>query len=110
MSCGVACIDTCHSFAAGYDLATSGGFTETFEHFDNVIGFKYLRGMHLNDAKKELGSRVDRHDSLGKGTLGIEPFKWIMEDERFDGIPLILETPDEALWPEEIRMLKGFVK
>ena len=104
------CIDTCHSFAAGYDLATSGGFTETFEHFDNVIGFKYLRGMHLNDAKKELGSRVDRHDSLGKGTLGIEPFKWIMEDERFDGIPLILETPDEALWPEEIRMLKGFVK
>ena len=82
----------------------------TFEHFDNVIGFKYLRGMHLNDAKKELGSRVDRHDSLGKGTLGIEPFKWIMEDERFDGIPLILETPDEALWPEEIRMLKGFVK
>lgn len=104
------CIDTCHSFAAGYDLATSGGFTETFEHFDNVIGFKYLRGMHLNDAKKELGSRVDRHDSLGKGTLDIEPFKWIMEDERFDGIPLILETPDEALWPEEIRMLKGFVK
>ena len=104
------CIDTCHSFAAGYDLATLGGFTETFEHFDNVIGFKYLRGMHLNDAKKELGSRVDRHDSLGKGTLGIEPFKWIMEDERFDGIPLILETPDEALWPEEIRMLKGFVK
>ena len=104
------CIDTCHSFAAGYDLATSGGFTETFEHFDNVIGFKYLRGMHLNDAKKELGSRVDRHDSLGKGTLGIEPFKWIMEDERFDGIPLILETPGEALWTEEIRMLKGFVK
>ena len=104
------CIDTCHSFAAGYDLASTGGFTETFEHFDNVIGFKYLRGMHLNDAKKELGSRVDRHDSLGKGTLGIEPFKWIMEDERFDGIPLILETPDEALWPEEIRMLKGFVK
>ena len=104
------CLDTCHSFAAGYDLATSSGFTETFEHFDNVIGFKFLRGMHLNDAKKELGSRVDRHDSLGKGTLGIEPFKWIMQDGRFDGIPLILETPDESLWPEEIKMLKGFVK
>lgn len=104
------CIDTCHSFAAGYDLATSSGFTETFEHFDNVIGFKYLRGMHLNDAKKELGSRVDRHDSLGKGTLGIEPFKWIMQDKRFDGIPLILETPDESIWVEEIKMLKGFVK
>lgn len=104
------CIDTCHAFAAGYDLATFSGFTETFEHFDNVIGFRYLRGMHLNDAKKELGSRVDRHDSLGKGTLGVEPFKWIMQDERFDGIPLILETPDETLWPDEIRMLKGFMK
>lgn len=104
------CIDTCHSFAAGYDLATASGFTETFEYFDNVVGFKYLRGMHLNDAKKELGSRVDRHDSLGKGTLGIEPFKWIMQDKRFDGIPLILETPDESLWAEEIKMLKGFVK
>lgn len=104
------CIDTCHSFAAGYDLATSSGFTETFEHFDNVIGFRYLRGMHLNDAKKELGSRVDRHDSLGKGTLGIEPFKWIMQYKRFDGIPLILETPDESIWAEEIKMLKGFVK
>ena len=104
------CLDTCHSFAAGCDLATASDFTETFEHFDNVVGFKYLRGMHLNDAKKELGSRVDRHDSLGKGTLGIEPFKWIMQDERFDGIPLILETPDESLWAEEIKMLKGFVK
>lgn len=104
------CIDTCHSFAAGYDLATASGFTETFEYFDQVVGMKYLKGMHLNDAKKELGSRVDRHDSLGKGMLGIEPFKWIMQDGRFDGMPLILETPDEALWPEEIRMLKGFMK
>lgn len=104
------CLDTCHSFAAGYDLSTASGFAETFEYFDNVVGFRYLRGMHLNDAKKVLGSRVDRHDSLGKGTLGIEPFKWIMQDERFDGIPLILETPDESLWAEEIEMLKGFVK
>ena len=104
------CIDSCHAFAGGYDLATAEGYDATWREFDRIIGFEYLRGMHLNDAKKELGSRVDRHDSLGKGTLGIEPFKWIMEDERFDGIPLILETPDEVLWPEEIRMLKGFVK
>ena len=104
------CIDSCHAFAGGYDLATAEGYDATWREFDRIIRFEYLRGMHLNDAKKELGSRVDRHDSLGKGTLGIEPFKWIMEDERFDGIPLILETPDEALWPEEIRMLKGFVK
>lgn len=104
------CIDTCHAFAAGYDLSTSSGFTETFEHFDRVIGFKYLMGMHLNDAKKGLGSRVDRHESIGKGELGIETFKMIMQDPRFDDIPLILETPDESLWPEEIEMLKGFVK
>ncbi len=106
------CIDTCHSFAAGYDLATSGGFIETFEHFDNVIGLQVPAGYApANHAKKELGS-PGRSPTIvsGKGTLGIEPFKWIMEDERFDGIPLILETPDEALWPEEIRMLKGFVK
>ena len=104
------CIDTCHAFAAGYDLSTSSGFTETFEHFDRVIGFKYLMGMHLNDAKKGLGSRVDRHESIGKGELGIETFKMIMQDPRFDDIPLILETPDESFWPEEIEMLKGFVK
>lgn len=104
------CIDTCHAFAAGYDLTTPSAFTETFEHFDQIIGFKYLMGMHLNDAKKGLGSLVDRHESIGKGELGIETFKMIMQDPRFDDIPLILETPDESLWPEEIKMLKGFVK
>ena len=104
------CIDTCHAFAAGYDLSTASGFTETFEHFDRIIGFKYLMGMHLNDAKKGLGSRVDRHESIGKGELGIETFKMIMQDPRFDNMPLILETPDESLWPEEIKMLKSFVK
>ncbi|MDR2129703.1 MAG: deoxyribonuclease IV [Odoribacteraceae bacterium] len=101
------CIDTCHAFAAGYDISTSGGFTEVFDHFDTVVGFKYLRGIHLNDAKKGLGSRVDRHDSIGQGILGINPFKWIVQDARFDAIPIILETPDETLWPEEIRLLKG---
>lgn len=99
------CIDTCHTFAAGYDIATTAGFTETFEHFEQIVGFKYLKGMHLNDSKKGVGSHVDRHDSLGKGELGIEVFRMIMHDNRFDGLPLILETPDEAAWADEIRML-----
>lgn len=103
------CIDTCHSFTAGYDLKSREGFEWTFSHFEKVIGFKYLKGMHLNDSKKELGSRVDRHDSLGEGLIGIEPFRWIMEDPRFDGIPLILETPDDSKWAEEISLLKSFV-
>ena len=103
------CIDTCHVYVAGYDLVSASGFAETFAHFDRVIGFSYLKGIHLNDAKKGLGSRVDRHNSLGKGVLGMEPFKRIMQDPRFDGIPIILETPDESLWAEEIRTLKGFM-
>lgn len=101
------CIDTCHAFAAGYDISTRAGFSETFEHFDQVVGFKYLKGMHLNDSKKGVGSHVDRHESIGKGELGIEAFRLIMEDKRFDGMPLILETPDETLWPEEIKLLAG---
>jgi deoxyribonuclease-4 len=101
------CIDTCHAFAAGYDLSTRAGFEEVFEHFDSTVGFRYLRGVHLNDAKKGVGSRVDRHDSIGKGMLGLDPFKWLVQDPRFDAIPIILETPDETLWPEEIRLLKG---
>lgn len=103
------CIDTCHTFAAGYDIQTATGFCETFEHFDHIIGFKYLMGMHLNDSKKGVGSHVDRHDSLGKGELGIETFKMIMKDPRFDNIPLILETPDETRWPDEIKMLHSLI-
>lgn len=99
------CIDTCHAYAAGYDLATVEGYQRTWQEFDNVVGFNYLRGMHLNDAKKGLGSRVDRHDSLGKGVLGINCFRLMMQDPRFDNIPLILETPDETLWQEEIKLL-----
>ncbi len=102
------CIDTCHSFAAGYDLSTPAGFTHTFCEFDRIIGFRYLKGMHLNDAKKGLNSRVDRHDSLGKGTLGMEVFKLLMHDPRFDDMPLILETPDESIWKEEIKLLYSF--
>ncbi len=100
------CIDTCHSFVAGYDLKTQGGFDETFNLFDEIVGFEYLKGMHLNDAKKELASKVDRHASLGKGTLGWEVFERIIKDPRFDEMPLILETPDKDLWAEEIRVLK----
>jgi deoxyribonuclease-4 len=102
------CIDTCHTFAAGYDLSTETAFKATFKLFDDVIGFRYLKGMHINDSKKGLGSRVDRHDSLGKGTLGIEVFKWLIHDPRFDDMPLILETPDETMWEEEIKMLYSF--
>lgn len=99
------CIDTCHAFAAGYDLKSESGFQETFEHFEGVIGFKYLKGMHLNDSKKGVGSHVDRHEDIGKGELGIAPFRMLMHDKRFDDLPLVLETPDEDRWAEEIGML-----
>ena len=102
---GRVCLDTAHTLAAGYDIKTPEGFAETFRHFDEVIGFSYLRGMHLNDSKKDLGSRVDRHESIGKGLMGLDTFRMIMADPRFDNMPLILETPDEALWPEEIQLL-----
>lgn len=99
------CIDTCHAYSAGYDLKTKVGFEKVFAEFDEVIGFDFLKGMHLNDSKKAFGSRVDRHESLGKGTLGFEVFECIMNDNRFDGIPLILETPNNELWAEEIKIL-----
>ena len=102
------CLDTCHSFAAGYDLSTEEGCDKVFEEFEREVGFKYLRGMHLNDAMKVLGSRVDRHMPMGEGYLGITPFRYIARDARFDNIPLILETPDESRWAEEIAMLKSF--
>ena len=100
------CIDTCHAFAAGYDLATEEGFEKCFAEFDRLIGFKYLRGMHLNDSKSKLGGRLDRHDSIGKGELGWDTFKRLMNDPRLDNIPLILETIDETIWKEEIRQLQ----
>ena len=103
------CIDTCHAYSAGYDIKTEDGYRKTFELFDEVIGISYLKGMHLNDTKKELGSHVDRHDSIGKGLLGEEVFKRIMNDPRFDDIPLILETPDSSRWAEEIKLLYSFI-
>jgi len=119
------CIDTCHSFAAGYNLKGNGitpakntlfeefreeGYEKVFMEFERIIGFKYLKGVHLNDAKKPLGSHVDRHESLGEGEIGLETFKKIMKDSRFDNIPLILETPNPEIWTEEISKLKKWAK
>ena len=103
------CIDTCHAFAAGYDLSSPATCDRFFEEFDRIVGFRYLRGMHLNDALKPCGSRVDRHAPLGDGAIGWECFRYIARDSRFDSIPLILETPDESRWPAEIAALQAFV-
>lgn len=102
------CIDTCHIFAAGYDLRTFESSKAVFEEFDRIIGFEYLKGMHLNDSKGALGSRLDRHHSLGQGEIGLEVFKYIMQDDRFRGIPLVLETIDETIWADEIQLLRSF--
>lgn len=101
------CIDTCHAFAAGYDLRTEEDCEATFKQFDQIVGFNYLRGMHLNDAKSQFNSRVDRHHSLGEGNIGKTVFSYIMRDARFDNIPLILETVEPAIWGEEIAWLKS---
>lgn len=99
------CIDTAHTLAAGYEIRTEETFKETFKSFDEIVGFKYLKGMHINDSKKELGTKVDRHDSIGKGVMGMLLFEMIMKDDRFNKMPLILETPDVDLWPKEIELL-----
>ena len=99
------CLDTMHTFAAGFDIRTRDGFLATMEHFDRTVGFTYLRGMHINDSKVALNSHVDRHESLGQGLLGIEVFRCIMADARFENMPLVLETPNETLWEREIQQL-----
>lgn len=101
------CIDTCHAYAAGYDLSTLEGYEAMCDEFEQTVGFNYLKGLHLNDSKKELGSRVDRHDNIGEGEIGLDAFHYIMQDDRFDDIPMILETPNTELWPEEIDLLYG---
>lgn len=98
------CIDTCHTFTAGYDLIND--YDKVWAELDEVVGLSYLRGIHLNDSKKPLASHVDRHDSLGKGLMDMEFFSKLMRDPRFDNIPIILETPDESLWAEEIKWLR----
>jgi len=104
------CLDTCHLFAAGYDIRSREAYERTMEEFDQIVGFRYLRGMHLNDAKSELGSRVDRHHSIGKGNIGLDAFRFIMNDPRLDGIPLILETIDPSIWKEEIELLYSLIE
>lgn len=99
------CIDTAHTLAAGYEIRTEESFKETFQAFEDIVGFKYLKGMHINDSKKELGTKVDRHDSIGAGVMGMTLFEMIMKDSRFDNMPLILETPDESIWAKEIEAL-----
>lgn len=104
------CLDTCHTFTAGYDLVSPEAYEETFRQYDEIIGFGYLRGIHLNDSMKALGSHVDRHDSIGKGFLGLEVFKRLMNDIRFNNLPIILETPNEELWADEIKLLYGMIQ
>lgn len=99
------CLDTAHTLAAGYEIRTEESFQQTFKSYGDIVGFNYLKGMHINDSKKEVGTKVDRHDSIGKGVMGILLFEMIMKDNRFNNMPLILETPVEDLWAEEIKML-----
>jgi len=104
------CIDTCHAFTAGYDLRTKDSFEKVFADFDSTIGFSYLKGMHLNDSKKELATKVDRHDEIGKGFIGLDAFRFLMNDNRFDQIPMILETPNADGWDEEIQLLYDLIE
>ena len=103
------CIDTCHMYSAGYDIRTREAYDKSWSEFDKIIGFKYLMGMHINDSKAKFGSHVDRHNSLGAGEIGLDAFRFIMNDERMDDIPLILETIDDSIWKEEIALLYSFV-
>lgn len=88
------CLDTCHIFAAGYDISTDEGYTSVFEEFGRLVGFDRLKAIHCNDSKKALGSRVDRHDNIGEGLIGEVPFRRLVNDPRFENIPILLETPD----------------
>ncbi|OYQ73475.1 deoxyribonuclease IV [Wohlfahrtiimonas sp. G9077] len=104
------CIDTCHAFVAGYDLRTFEACEKTFTAFDEIVGYRYLRAMHLNDAKTDFESRVDRHASLGQGTIGLGAFEYIMQQPQFEGIPLILETTNPEIWDQEIGLLRSFTQ
>ena len=104
------CLDTCHTFTAGYDLRTREAYEETMDAFGRIVGFEYLSGMHINDSKPPLGSRVDRHQSLGLGEIGWDAFRFIMNDPRMDDIPLVLETINEEIWPEEIEALYALIE
>jgi deoxyribonuclease-4 len=104
------CIDTCHLFVSGYDFRSLKTYQNTMDTFDTIVGFEYLQGMHLNDSKPKLGSRVDRHHSIGLGELGLDAFKFIMNDKRIDDIPMVLETIDESIWAQEIELLYSLIE
>lgn len=104
------CVDTCHTYSAGYDLRDETGYQKTWKEFDEIIGAHYLRGIHLNDDKRDLGSRIDRHEEIGKGTLGEEFFIRFVNDPRFDNMPIILETPNDEIWKEEIAWLYSQIR
>ena len=104
------CIDTCHLFTSGYDIRTKEAYDKTWNEFEKIVGFKYLMGMHINDSKPPLGSKKDRHESIGKGEIGLEAFDFIMNDSRMDDIPLILETPNSEIWKQEIELLYSLEK
>lgn len=104
------CIDTCHMFSSGYDIRTKEAYEKSFQKFDEIVGFKYLKGMHINDSKAKFESRVDRHHSIGEGEIGLDAFKFIMNDTRLDDIPLILETIDDSIWEREIELLYSLVE
>lgn len=103
------CIDPCHAFAAGYDLRTEAAYQQTMSAFDEIVGFNYLKGMHINDCKSEFESRVDRHHSIGQGNIGLEAFRLLMNDTRIDEIPMVLETINSDIWDQEINQLYGFI-
>jgi len=103
------CLDTCHTFTAGYDLRTKEAYETTMAEFEKIVGFKYLLAMHINDSKPDLGSHVDRHHSIGEGKIGLDTFKFIMNDDRMENIPLVLETIDDSIWAQEIELLYSMV-
>jgi deoxyribonuclease-4 len=103
------CLDTCHLFGAGYELRNEEGFNKTFKSFEDIVGLEYLKGIHLNDSKKEFASRLDRHESIGDGLIGIDAFRFLMNDSRFDEMPIIMETPNPDRWPQEIKMLYSMI-
>ncbi len=106
------CVDTCHIFAAGYDIRTEQGYLDAFEEFDGIVGLEYVLLFHLNDSKKECGSRVDRHEHLGKGEIGETPFRMLMADERFTEVPMVIETPKSKDLHEDVEnldLLRSFI-
>ncbi|MDC7228129.1 MAG: deoxyribonuclease IV [Spirochaetales bacterium] len=104
------CIDTCHIFAAGYDISTLDGWQRTIQEFDRIIGLEYLKGLHLNDSAGTLDSRIDRHANIGEGEIGLEGFRALMNDSRLDKKPMILETPAKREWDKELELLRGLIR